>query len=487
MQNYMIGLEELGKVIKDFCNNQITIGKTKSLEDLSFPCIPIAKIPPYLRSKGINWREYGYGKLPDLINKIGGLGLVNKGVPYVYLQPGENNLKEANDKAVPICSVEQCVKEDPKEHEIRGAYRNLMTKPEDWVPIDSLMKEVKWHGTPEAFTGKYNELLQIKSERNLVRVHNISKYEIVDDIYFGPNNGYTSNVEKLREMALDENWDDNDKRNKLLDFYLRYTYAKVKNEDKIAMSEDKLHACWNTGLVDFRYKSIFCYMTRKNVNKRWVFKAFCIDGENQGKYMVSNISKMPESAVYFTDSSSLLCQPTSDCLSVDYDHMFDHPSRLPKDWLKQILAEDAEWKEDENPKDYDKRISSLLLKKRSHIEYLQKSLEQAIEKSLKRCQWNYKTAIPYYNPNCNSISQSIGWFLPLCVEKNEEIGGKEKRTLIPFAALVVTKKKSGRFQGETIYQLSWAYRCARLVCRPDSDWLTPSFFTDKEMDTDTDD
>lgn len=473
----MKDLEELGAVVKDFCIGQVASGETKIVENCSFPCIPIAKIPPYLKSKGFNWREYGYSKLPDLINNIEGLCILNRGVPYVYLQSGENDLEEQ-------CTKEKSIKfNEPKEHEIRSAYRKLITKPEEWVSIDSLMKEVKWHGTPEAFTGRY-KLLQFKPEGNLVRVHNIPKYEIVDDIYFDQKNNYPSNVEKLREMALDENWDDNGKRNKLLDVYLRYTYAKVKNEDKIAMSQDKLHACWNTGLVDFRYKSIFCYMTRKDINSRWVFKAFCIDGEDQGKYMVSNIFKMPESAVYFTDSRSLLCQPTNDCLSVDYDHIIrEHPSRLHPGWLEQILAEDVEWKEGEKPKDYDKRISSLLLKKRSHIEYLQGCLERAIEKSLKRCQWNYKTAIPYYEP----ISQEIGWFLPLCVEKIEEIGGKEKRTLIPFAALVVTSKKSGRFQGETIYQLSWAYRCARLVCRPDSDWLTPSFFTDKEMDTDTDD
>ena len=39
-------------------------------------------------------------------------------------------------------------------------------------------------------------------------------------------------------------------------------------------------------------------------------------------------------------------------------------------------------------------------------------------------------------------------------------------------ALVVSKGQSGNYQGETIYPLDWAYKCARLVCRPDSDWLS---------------
>lgn len=462
-------LEELGEKIKEFCNNQIVSGKAKNFEDCPAPCIPIASLPPYLESKGFSWRDYGYEKLTDLIGQIEGLGLFRKGVPYVYLQSGE------------ICAVNQGIKEDltkskePKGYEIRQAYRKLISKPEDWIPIKSLMDEVGWDGTPESFTEKYG--LQFNSKENLVRVRNISRFEMVDDICFPKK--LSSNLEELRKMALYETWDENDKRNKLLDNYLRYTYARVKYEKKIAMSEDNLHACWNIGLVDYRYESIFCYMTRKDIENRWVFKAFCIDGEDQGKEMGRNILKMPERAVYFEDNS-LLCQPTKDNLSVDRDHIVrEHPSRLPIDWLKKNLGEDVvKWKEGEKPEDYDKRIGDLLPKESDANVSLQEKLKQSIEDSLKRCQWNYKTAIPYYDPN----SQNIGWFLPLCIRKIEKIDGREKPNLIPFAALVVTKGRSGRFQGETIYRLSWAYRCARLVCRPDSDWLTPLFSTDEKID-----
>lgn len=64
--------------------------------------------------------------------------------------------------------------------------------------------------------------------------------------------------------------------------------------------------------------------------------------------------------------------------------------------------------------------------------------------------------------------------MPLCI--------RSKDRLVPFAALVVTKQNSGRYQGQTIYKLSWAYRCARLVCRPDSDWLSPNATTEDEIE-----
>ena len=38
-------------------------------------------------------------------------------------------------------------------------------------------------------------------------------------------------------------------------------------------------------------------------------------------------------------------------------------------------------------------------------------------------------------------------------------------------ALVVEKTESGNYLGHTILPLEWAYSNARLVCRPDSDWL----------------
>ena len=77
--------------------------------------------------------------------------------------------------------------------------------------------------------------------------------------------------------------------------------------------------------------------------------------------------------------------------------------------------------------------------------------------------------------------------MPLCTRAAQKFHGKERAVLKPFAALVVTKGESGRFQGETIYRLSWAYRCARLVCRPDSDWLTPLFATDDKLDAEDED
>lgn len=360
-----------------------------------------------------------------------------------------------------------------KPYKVRNLYRELTNSSTDklgWIKVKDLMSGVGWNGSVTDFAKLYGLQLNKSSNVTMARISNISRYEILDDIYFAPTNSYPSNLAKLKRLALDEPWEENEKSNGLLDNYLCYTYARIKEEGKIALSENGLCGCWNTGLVDFRYKPIFCYMTRRSTTERWVFQGFCIDGENLGKVMANNIANLPSRALYFSDDN-ILFEPDISKLSVDYDHIItEHPSRLPEEWIRRALDGSAERLANETVSQYDDRIGKMISSDEGASNYLQTSLEQAIKISLMRCEWNYKTAIPYYDPN----SKNIGWFLPLCI--------RSKDGLVPFAALVVTKQSSGRYQGQTIYKLSWAYRCARLVCRPDSDWLSPSAPTEDEIE-----
>jgi len=77
--------------------------------------------------------------------------------------------------------------------------------------------------------------------------------------------------------------------------------------------------------------------------------------------------------------------------------------------------------------------------------------------ALKRVQWNFKTAIPMYYPSNNKMSL----LLPLSLIDDEIIN----------LALVAEKTQSGSYLGHTILPLAWAYSNARLITRPDSDWL----------------
>ena len=91
------------------------------------------------------------------------------------------------------------------------------------------------------------------------------------------------------------------------------------------------------------------------------------------------------------------------------------------------------------------------------VNRIRNRIKDAIDLAVKRVSWNYKTAIPMFYPRGNAMSL----LLPLCLSE-------ENKTDV---ALVVQRTMSGNYQGQTILTLSQAYLDARLVCRPDSDWL----------------
>ncbi|MCH8297896.1 MAG: DUF3825 domain-containing protein [Chloroflexi bacterium] len=49
-------------------------------------------------------------------------------------------------------------------------------------------------------------------------------------------------------------------------------------------------------------------------------------------------------------------------------------------------------------------------------------------------------------------------------------------------ALPVEKTISGNYLGHTVLPLDWAYKNARLICRPDSDWLVPETIIQKSAE-----
>ena len=90
-------------------------------------------------------------------------------------------------------------------------------------------------------------------------------------------------------------------------------------------------------------------------------------------------------------------------------------------------------------------------------------VKDAVDLSIKRVSWNFKTAIPQYYPRVARLQL----LLPLCLVSDERVD----------LALAVEKTPSGSYLGHTVLPLDWAYTNARLICRPGSDWLTPKEIT----------
>lgn len=290
---------------------------------------------------------------------------------------------------------------------------------------------------------------------------------------------YPTMIKSLASLALDgEKWYfENDKSGEenlpILSNYLHYTFFKLQQEDKITYSESKEYAAFNTGLVDKRYESIYALFRKNSIANRpqnWYLVDFCIDGEDRsGKTLVDQFRDFPKEALYFHDVSDMLYDTKSPKPSLDAEHIIiENIHRLPFEFIKDNAPKNFEVirPENLNIEDREKYFDQLrvaLKKDTKTYRSINNRLEDAVNLAIKRIQWNFKSAIPMYYPKRNKMC----FLLPLCLIEDSQVD----------VALVISRGESGRYQGETIYPLNWAYQCARLVCRPDSDWLNVDRFS----------
>ena len=200
----------------------------------------------------------------------------------------------------------------------------------------------------------------------------------------------------------------------------------------------------------------------------WKFCGFGASGNRaMKKRVISCFNPLPQVARYFDKIEDLLFDASRELL-VDYEHiLIDNVDRLPLSFLAEELRSsdealslvvEIEKSSDEEREDLYSKLSDVVETDSRVFRTLRNRLEDAVDIAKRRVKWNFKTAIPSYYPRANSMSL----LLPLCL--------LDERTA--DAALVVQLQESGNYTGQTILTIEQAYTNARLICRPDSDWLT---------------
>ena len=234
---------------------------------------------------------------------------------------------------------------------------------------------------------------------------------------------YNKRMEELAAMALPEPWsfkgrDDNS----ILKNYLRYTFWKLREENKIVANEK--YTLFNTGLFTPYYEAIYVYGEANDGDEPgWKFKGFLTEYD----LGAAGVANFPERADYFADPSLLVfdwhCK-----INVQYKHILDdeeNRSRLP-----------------DNVINYDRPLEVL---------------KGVIDTAVKRVMANYILAVPHY------FHKQIQLLIPLCF-------GKEDK---PDLALVLSKMPGGYYQAHSCLTLEMAYMDARLIAKPESNWLVP--------------
>lgn len=241
--------------------------------------------------------------------------------------------------------------------------------------------------------------------------------------------------EKLASLAKEENWNFQraefrraNQQFPILIGYLNHTFLRLQDQNKIVYSEDGDRACFNTGIQTPNEKDIFAtFFRNKKAQQRdqpdWTHFGFFDSYSDR----LTDFRPLPPIATYIEDASSLVFD-TNCKIEVNYDHLFnDNKDRLPEVLRdNQTLA----------------------------ISAIQGSIELLKEKIIR----NYKLAIPHWYRN------QIQLLLPLNITNDQEAD----------LALVAEKDTSGNiYRIKTVLTMDMAYMDARLITRPDRDWLNP--------------
>lgn len=254
------------------------------------------------------------------------------------------------------------------------------------------------------------------------------------DFAFFP--AYDSDISFLAEsLAAKEDWSFSNevpKKYSILKNYLIFTFKKLQIEKKIAFTSDNKSACFNTGLVTNNLEDIFAYFEEYNRIKPsnhttpYFFKGFLKKSDN---LLLRHFSgNLPDTADYFANPELLIFNPKYELIP-QIDHIIeDNIERFPKH-----------------------------LQGAGNPELL-RLLTGSIDEIKKKVRTNYKLAVPQY------YDGKIQLLLPLCLTAGSSN---------PDLALVVQKLPSNTYTARTCLTLRMAYNNARLIVKPQSDWLKP--------------
>ena len=315
---------------------------------------------------------------------------------------------------------------------------------------------------------------KVFSKSGNVRKKKLSAFDKMMGFAVFPN-GFPNAIRQLaEEKALKENWFYGNKNQDpgsypILKNYLLLTFERLLAEDeehyndptwekKIITTEK--NAVFNTGLVDRLYEPVYALFNRntsETSTRKWIFWSFVKSTDREHQLLTRIFgTNLPSPAHYYNQTSELVYNIKTEIGSYNWNHFIDNCRRLPLEFLRENGPK-FDYSQPKTPQFYIKLAEAIKADQRS-MNRIKNRITDAIDYAIKRVRWNFKTAIPIYYPGQKQISL----LLPLALVDEDNID----------VALVLEATESGAYIAHTILTLEMAYTNARLITRPDSDWLT---------------
>ena len=251
----------------------------------------------------------------------------------------------------------------------------------------------------------------------------------------------------LSRLAEPEEWDYRERPTDdlpILQHYLLKTFDQLLLQDKVLYDEENAsassRACFNTGLVTELQEEILGVFMRNArrgetaLTPEWTLEGFYASSDRR---LASFGHPEFPLATYFTNLTELFLDPKTR-ISLRLEHIIrDNLDRFPV----RLQSPDA----------------------------ARGALERAFRDAQRRLARNYKTAVPQF------YHGQVHLLLPLALEDPQRVD----------RALVLHRHEK-IYKAATIYPLDWAYREARVLAKPDKEWLHPVRSDDGKMVEDED-
>lgn len=285
-------------------------------------------------------------------------------------------------------------------------------------------------------------------------------------------------VSELAAIALPERWyfgsqPPTDFAYPILKSYLRYTFIRLQHEHKVIDSPNSQFKAFNTGLLDRLLRPIYALLSPYPTSAQNWDLVFCIPGEGpSGKKLVAYFDQLPAPANYLRDPSKAFYHLSAGPPKVDWSHIIkDNMERLPYAFIAEyapanLTPLDTHTLDSSQFHAYKKAFAEALDADPIAYRNLVNRLSEALSRTLIKTQINYKTAVPTYYPNINSIDL----LLPICLVEEG----------VADCAIVARQSDSGTYIGHTILTMRQAYNNARLICKLDEHWLSRAMTLSQE-------
>lgn len=256
----------------------------------------------------------------------------------------------------------------------------------------------------------------------------MSEITLFQFAFCGTPRDFARALNHLALIAEDEKWSFDGRPNSLLSKYIHGTFKQCYAQNKILYSEKDgdIYACFNTGLMTDNGQDIVALFEKNERECAQEWRLIGFKDKSSRLYVSIFGDETPEIATYIENYEQLYFDPDSPIV-INSDHILDD------NW---------------------ERIKAVVPLSKSVMKHL---LSGVIDDAKKKVRRNMRLVIPqFYN---NKVMYLLPIQFPVDEDKTETM------------ALAIELTDNKLYRANTIFTKEMAYEKARLLMKPESNWL----------------